>query len=348
MVSRVAQLQNALKKKRMDWLLVSSEPNIRWLTGESNLGATVIIPAKAEPIIITTEFERMRLPTGFRPYIVKKRNWWREISNIVGRGRVGYEDADLSVRQLQQARKYIKAKLVPASESITKLREVKTSDEVVKIKRALQITVAGMEAVRKALKPGITERELAAVAESAMRRAGAEWFAFDTIISSGPQSAIPHMGITDRKIRPHDLVIVDIGAKFDGWCADMTRTFCIKPGPKERTIYNTVLKMRATALKKIKVGQKAAVVDFAARDVARRLGLGKAFIHGLGHGVGVDIHESPSISEHSKDRLRPGMVFTIEPGLYFSGWGGVRIEDMFLLTASGPKLLTKFPHRLIP
>jgi Xaa-Pro aminopeptidase len=347
MGDRIAELQQALKKHRLNFMVVTSDANIRWLIGGPEISAVFVIPAKGEPMVITSDFERLRLPKNFKP-LMAKRKWWRAIAKITGRSRIGFEDAALSVRGFERARKFIKGKLIPASAVLTKLREVKSKDELAKIKKALSITEAGMEAGRRAIRPGITERQLAAVTESAMRRAGADWYAFDSIIASGPRTASPHQGIADRKIGLKDMIIIDIGAMVDGWCSDMTRTFCLKPGQKEKKIYETVLKMREAALKKIYVGQKASVVDGSARAVARKLGLEKAFTHGLGHGVGAEIHENPSVSQRSKDRFRKGNVFTIEPGLYFEGWGGVRIEDMFLLTRKGPVLLTKFPRRLIP
>jgi len=347
MGDRITELQQALKSRRLDFLIITSDANIRWLIGGPEISAVFVIPAKGEPIVITSDFERLRLPKNFKPLMVKTK-WWQAIAKITGRNRIGFEDATLSVRGFERAKKFIKGKLIPASVILTELREVKSKEELAKIKKALSITEAGMEAARKAIRQGITERQLAAVTESAMRRAGADWYAFDSIIVSGPRTASPHQSITDRKIGLKDTIIIDIGAMVGGWCSDMTRTFCLKPGSREKKIYGTVLKMREAALKKVRVGQKASVVDGSARAVAHKLGLEKAFTHGLGHGVGAEIHESPSLSQRSKDRFRQGNVFTIEPGLYFEGWGGVRIEDMFLLTRKGPVLLTKFPRRLVP
>jgi Xaa-Pro aminopeptidase len=344
MDSRIAELQAALRGRKLDYLIVSSEPNLLWLTGKNKLGATLLIPFRGEPTIISTEFEYLRIPKQLK--LKMSHNWWRTIARNA-HGRIGYEDDQLSEKTLLRARKIIKGKLVPASDILTRLRSIKTEEEIARIRKAAKVAVAGMTAVAKALRPGITERQLATVAEAAMRCAGADWYSFETILASGARTASPHEDVSDRKIGPKDLVVVDIGARVDGWCSDMTRTFCLKPGTKEREIYGTVLKMRAAELKKIKVGTKASAVDRAGRDVARKLGLHKAFTHGSGHGLGVEVHESPSFSPRSKYRLKPNMVFTIEPGLYFSGWGGVRIEDMFLLTKKGPRLLTNFPRKLI-
>lgn len=344
MASRIEQLQAVMKRRRLNYLLVTSESNMRWLTGKC-LGAVLLLPAKGEPLVITSELEYPRVPKHLKTEISK--DWWRTVAKLV-QGRIGYEDEKFSVASLKRVQKRIKGKLIPASGILCHLRAAKRQDEIAKIKRAAKITVAGMLAVRRALRPGVTERQLAAIAETAMRRAGADWYAFDPMFAAGDHAAIPHAGVSDRKIRPNDLVIVDIGAVFAGWRADMSRTFCLRPGDKERKIHKTVLAMRAVALKKIRPGVKASAVDRAARDVARKLGLHKAFTHGLGHGVGVEVQESPSLTQKSKDKLKPGMVFTIEPGLYFAGWGGVRIEDTVLLTAKGPSLLTKFPRRLVP
>lgn len=346
MNDRISELQHALRGRKLDFLIVSSDHNLLWLTGLWELGALLVVPARGEPTIISTEFEQVRIPKTFKLKISHK--WWRTAAKMTGRSRIGYEDEEVSVSTMKKITKIVKGKLVPASDILTRLRSVKTYGEIKKTIKAAEIVVSGMKAVSKAIKPGVTERQLAAVAESTMRRAGADWYAFDTILASGERCASPHEGVSDRKVGPKDLVIVDIGAQVGGFCSDMTRTFCLKPGPKERRIYNTVLDMRAAALKKVKIGAQASVVDRASRDVARKLGLDKAFTHSLGHGTGVEIHESPSISKRSKDRLKPNMIFTIEPGLYFDGWGGVRIEDMFLLTKKGLKVLTNFPRKLIP
>ncbi len=346
MDNRISELQRALRARKLDFLIVSSKPNLLWLTGEWELGALLVIPARGEPTIISTEFEHARIPKTFLLKISHK--WWRTVAKMTGRSRIGYEDDEISVSMMKRIQKIIKGKLVPASDIFTRMRSVKTCGEIKKTIKAANIVVSGMKAVAKAIRPGVTERQLAAVAESTMRRAGADRYSFDSIVASGDRCASPHMGVSDRKIGQKDLVIIDIGAQVEGLCSDMTRTFCLKPGQKERKVYNTVLAMRAAALKKVKVGAQAAAVDRAARDVARKLGLGKAFTHSLGHGTGVEIHESPSLSKRSKDRLKSGMIFTVEPGLYFSGWGGIRVEDMFLLTRKGLKLLTNYPRRLIP
>lgn len=348
MDSHIADIQKAMKKKKLEWLLITSEPNLHWLTGEFDLDAVAAIPVKGDAVVITSELDRVRIPKKFKTEVAKK-EFWHDVLKLGGRcASVGYEDAKLSVRSFNKISKKLEGKLVPASDLLTQLREIKTNDEVTKIRKAAQITSLGMRAAAKAIRVGATERQVAAAAEAAMRRAGAEWFAFDTIVAAGEHAGVPHKTVTDRKIGKHDLVVVDIGARYNGYNADMTRTFCLKPGTKERAIYQTTLSMYMLAVKKIRPGVRASVLDKTARDVARKLRLHKAFIHSLGHGVGIDIHEGPSLSLRSHDKLKLGMIFTIEPGLYFDGWGGVRIEDTFLLTPAGPKLLTNFPRKLMP
>jgi Xaa-Pro dipeptidase len=204
-----------------------------------------------------------------------------------------------------------------------------------------------MEAIRNCLKDDLREYEVAAEAAYAMRKEGAEDCAFPFIVASGPRSAYPHAGVSDRKIRRGDLVKIDMGAAYHEYRSDNTRTFIIgSPTKKQRTIYETVLEANEAALPEIKEGAAGIEVDKIAREIIEKAGFGEAFIHGLGHGVGLEVHEPPSLSKRSEDILQVGNVVSNEPGIYLKGFGGVRIEDTVLVTPLGPERLTKFDKDL--
>jgi Xaa-Pro aminopeptidase len=203
-----------------------------------------------------------------------------------------------------------------------------------------------------AVRPGTAEREVAGAIEAAMRAAGYERQAFDTIVASGPNAALPHHRAGDRQLQSGDLVVLDFGGVLDGYCCDLTRTVCIgAPSLQARQVYDAVLAAQRAAIASVKPGVDAVSVDAAARQVLEARGLGEAFGHGTGHGLGLDVHEEPRVARARPDvpnvALEPGMVFTIEPGAYLPGWGGVRIEDDVLVTASGYEILTPIPRELL-
>ncbi|MBU4403596.1 MAG: aminopeptidase P family protein, partial [Actinobacteria bacterium] len=194
---------------------------------------------------------------------------------------------------------------------------------------------------RHMIRPGVTERELAAELDYRMMLAGADGPAFDTVVASGPNSSLPHAGITDRILAPGDLVVIDFGAVKDGYRSDMTRTVPLgRPGTRELRALNAVSGALEAALTAVSTGVHARDADLAARKHIEECGFGDKFPHGLGHGVGLEVHEKPSLSSKSPDTLEPGMVFTLEPGVYIEGQFGARIEEMVHLTPEGPVVLT--------
>jgi Xaa-Pro aminopeptidase len=181
-----------------------------------------------------------------------------------------------------------------------------------------------------------------------MRKLGSEGVAFNTQVASGTRSAFPHGGCTNRKIRKGEFVVIDLGAKYNNYCADLTRTFIIeKPSPKQKRIYEVVLEAQRKALETIRAEVKASDVDAAARKVIEDAGFGKYFVHGLGHGVGLDVHEAPSLNPEGKETLKVGNVVTDEPGIYIAGYGGVRIEDTILVHKDKAERLTKADYELV-
>jgi Xaa-Pro dipeptidase len=224
------------------------------------------------------------------------------------------------------------------------LRMVKDKQELEYMRKAAELTSRGMEAAVETVKPGMKEYEVAAEIEYAMRKRGAGPTAFETIVASGAWSAFPHGGCSGREIRAGDLVVVDIGATFNFYCSDMTRTFVAgQPSEKQQKIYDTVKAAQQNALKTIKTGMPIPEVDSAARKVIEAAGYGEFFVHRLGHGVGLEVHEPPTLNQTNKDLLAAGNVVTVEPGIYLPGYGGVRIEDTVLVTTKGAEKLTSGP-----
>ena len=230
---------------------------------------------------------------------------------------------------------------------IEALRRVKDAQELELMRKAGEITSAGMKAASEAIRPGIREFEIAAEIEYTMRKLGSGPTAFETIVASGPSSAFPHGGCSDRILREGDFVMVDIGATYKYYCSDMTRTFVAgKPSAKQQIIWEVVKDAQESASKIIRESVPIADVDIAARQVIEAAGFGYDFVHRLGHGVGLEVHEPPSLNQLTKDVLLAGNVITIEPGIYLPGFGGVRIEDTVLVQKNCAEKLTKGPYSL--
>jgi len=240
----------------------------------------------------------------------------------------------------------------PTEKAIEEARLIKDAAEVATLRDAAARLTSVAASVFAATRAGASERAVAAAIESAIRDAGYERLAFDTIVASGPHGALPHHRAGDRLLASGDLVVLDFGGVLDGYCCDLTRTVSIGPPSSEaRRLYTAVYDAQQAAIAAIRPGVESTAVDAAARDLLGARGLGDAFGHGTGHGLGLDIHEEPRITRPRTDvesiPLLPGMVFTIEPGAYVPGFGGVRIEDDVLVTETGCEVLTSVPRELL-
>ena len=230
---------------------------------------------------------------------------------------------------------------------VWELRKIKNEKELELMRKAGELTGEGMKAAYKTIKPDVREYEVAAEIEYAMRKKGSWGTAFDTIVASGARSAFPHGGCTDRKIGNGDLVVVDVGATYQHYRSDMTRTIVAgKPSAKQKKIYEVVRQAQEAALQAVKPKAKARDIDAIAREIIEKAGYGRYFVHGLGHGVGLEVHEPPKLSRESKDRLAVGNVVTIEPGIYITGFGGIRIEDTVLVGKLKAEKFTKGSYTL--
>jgi Xaa-Pro aminopeptidase len=241
-----------------------------------------------------------------------------------------------SLRKLRAAHK---ASYRELPELILKMREIKSRQEIAKLRRAAKIAVKGMHCAAELIEVGRSELEIAAEAEYAMRRAGSEGTSFGTIVASGRNSWLPHSTATRRRLRQGDLIIIDLGAKYEGYCSDMTRTFALSPTRKQLKLVELVKRAQMAAIARVRDGVRASAIDKVARDFISRAGYASYYLHSTGHGVGLEIHESPSLAPDSRDVLRKDMVTTVEPGIYLPGVGGARREDMVLVTTSGHEIL---------
>ncbi len=262
---------------------------------------------------------------------------------------VSYDSGHLTVAEHFRLKKAAgQIQLVPEPGKLRKLRSVKSREEIDLLRASQRLTGEVFEDILSLVRPGVSERDLAAEIDFRMKRRGADGPAFDTIVASGPRSALPHGRATNRKLQAGELVVFDLGVVLDGYCGDMTRTvFLGKPPARIRRLYEAVRVSLQRAHEAVRAGIPAADVDAAPRKYLERRGLARYFVHSTGHGVGLEVHEAPSIGPGSAETLRSGMVITLEPGAYVPGLGGVRIEDMVVVRPRGRENLTTVTTEMI-
>jgi Xaa-Pro aminopeptidase len=350
----MTRLRQALGRTGPRAFLAAHPPNVRWLCGFSgSAGALLVTPREA---VFLTDF-RYRLQAakevGGARLVEYPGGAVEAIAREARRARVrrmGFEADHLTVAMHADLAAALPGiELVPLKGTVESLRAVKDAAEILAIRRALASAEKAFRSIAGRL-VGRPERQVADELRSALRDAGADGEAFPSIIGSGPNGALPHATPTRRKIGSRDLVVIDFGALREGYACDLTRTVLSgKWDEKSRMIYKTVLAAQIAAIGAVRPGVRCSTVDAAARAVIEEAGYGDAFGHSTGHGVGLEVHERPTISSRSGDILAPGMVFTVEPGIYLPHFGGVRIEDMVLVTRSGCEVLSRrVPKTLDP
>lgn len=342
---RIEKVRGLLKEKGLDGLLVTDPLNLRYLCGFSGTnGSLLLVQGKAIFITDSRYLEQagLELSSGFE--IIKEGESLTDTLKVLlmGVGCLGVEGDHLRVTQFRELEEELGVDIIPTSKLISSLREIKQDQEISRIRQAIDIARSAGEAVLKLLKPGLSEIEVAAELEYRMRKDGIEGFGFSSIVASGKRAALPHGRASIKKIVEGDFVILDWGAIFEGYHCDLTRTVVIgSPDDEQKKIYRTVLEAQELGIDLVKPGLKASELDRKVREFISDQGFGEFFGHNLGHGVGLDVHEAPVISIKNDDPLVPGMVFTVEPGIYIPGMGGVRIEDMALVTDDGCEVLSK-------
>jgi Xaa-Pro aminopeptidase len=262
---------------------------------------------------------------------------------------VGFESAHVRHRDLQRLlTEGSRWQWRPQLNMVEALRESKDADEVALIKHAGEIAIRALKKTIKEIRPGLTELNVAGILEHSLRDEGSEEFPFSAIVASGPRAALPHARASARVIERGDLLLLDFGAQYRGYCSDITRTLVIGPASSDqREIYEIVRHANAVASKSVRAGMKGQDADGLARRYIEDRGYGDAFGHSLGHGLGLEVHEAPRLAKTVETPLGQGAVVTIEPGIYKPGWGGVRIEDDVHLAATGPEILTDFTRELL-
>lgn len=318
-------------------ILVNDEKNIYYLTNFS-WGARLLVTVEGESVLFvySVNYENAkRLAENVTVELVRSGEKVEEkvFNEILKRGfkSIGFDRMDAT--EYQKMKNSLKEVKVESLEDVIwSLRKVKDENELAFIRRAAELTSRGMERALEVIRPGMREWEVAAEAEYEMRRLGSSGVAFDTIVCSGPETAYPHGGLGEREIRDGDLVVIDIGAKHHGYCADMTRTVIVGEGTRiQKHIHETVINAQKIAINHIRAGVKAKDVDDAARKFIAENGYGEYFVHNLGHGIGLNVHEPPTLGPSSEDLLLAGNVVTVEPGIYIPGFGGARVEDTLLV-----------------
>jgi Xaa-Pro aminopeptidase len=343
----------AFEKKSFDAFLVGNEKNLLYLTGTPG-ALCLLIPKKGEDTLFVygTNYEQTKAEAkGFNVELLKvgEKLVDRFAQSLKGSRveKVALDALSYDFYRLLAKGFRGRARLKVRSNLIWKLRRVKDEEEIRLMRKAGTITSGGMQAAYETIRPGVTEIEVAAEIEYAMRKQGGWGAGFETIVASGLHSAYPHGGCADRKIRAGDLVVVDIGSSYEHYLSDMTRTIVVgKPTEKQGEIYKIVKTAQEKAFQAIRAGAKCKDVDLLARKTIQDAGYGRYFVHGLGHGVGLDIHEPPWFAATSKDVLVAGNVMTIEPGIYIPGFGGIRIEDTVLVGEGEAEKLTNGPYEL--
>jgi Xaa-Pro aminopeptidase len=348
-LDRLSRLRERLPEAELDGLVVSSPHNVFYLSGfRGSSGAALVTETRA---LLFSDF-RYRLQAreqapDFEFIEVPRRLLVGvgEAARADGLQRLGYDPAHLTCFLRDQlAEGAENPDLVPASDLVEDLRAAKSRAEIDRMAVAAALADAALDHMTSFLQPGATERDIALEGEFFMRRRGAEAIAFDLIVASGPRSALPHAETTDRALQPGDLVVIDMGARVDGYCSDMTRTYAVRTASEEaRALYRIVYEAQRAAAAEVRAGARCGELDGRARAIIEEAGHGDHFGHGLGHGVGVEVHEAPRLAKDERTALAPGNVVTVEPGIYIEGMGGVRLEDMLVVTPGGADNLTGSP-----
>src|SRR3954462_9545116 len=353
--ARIAALREAMMGAHIDGLVLTSLPNVRYLTGFSGTSALVLVTQRdfhfitdfrydtqvGEEIgdLASVRIEQQSLWTGL----------WNLAGSLTGLEGIGFESAHLLHRDFQRlltdGTRWQWRPQVNLGEA---LRESKDADEVELIRHAGEMAITALKKTLKEVRAGLTELNVAGVLEHALRDEGSEDFPFATIVASGPRAALPHARASSREIETGDLLLLDFGAQYKGYCSDVTRTLVMgRATAEQREIYDIVRHANAVAAKSARAGMKGQEADGLARRYIEERGYGEAFGHSLGHGLGLEGHEAPRLAKTVEAVLGAGAVVTIEPGIYRPGWGGVRIEDDVHPAPRGPEFLTQFTRELV-
>lgn len=347
------QLRRLMAEDHIDGFIITQPENRRYLSGFTGSAGTLIVTPEKQVIATDSRYyERVREQAPDWELVEVKQDFPKIMLELLrglglGARRVAFEAAHVTIAVLHSWERALLGRLVLVHTEgfVEGLRLQKDEAEVASIKKAVALADEAFAHITAWVQPGMTEAEVAWELESYMRTHGAEGLAFDSIVASGPNAAKPHAGASQRRLQRGEPITLDFGCKIDGYCSDITRTFCLGDPADEQylKVWNTVLQAQQAAVKAAKAGLTGEAVDKIARDIITEAGYGDYFGHGLGHGVGLAIHEGPRFSPSYPKEVGAGAVITVEPGIYIPGWGGVRIEDMVVIKEDGVEVLTQAP-----
>jgi Xaa-Pro aminopeptidase len=356
MRDRMDRFLSQLPERELDAMLISAPENRRYLSGFTGSAGYLLLSTDHAVLVTDSRYTEQAASQAPDYRVLQVRGGWDwliEWLKETGVGRLGFESQNMTVathndvveklkEALKQDDSLNNVSLVATSGIVEEQRTIKDDDELSSLQKAIDASDAAMEAVCPEIREGMTEREVAWRLEASMRDFGADGISFDTIVAAGPNGAMAHHMPSDRPICRGEPIVIDMGAKVGGYCSDITRTVVVGEHDDQfRQIYDTVLGAQLTAINLVKAGMTGEECDGLARTVIAEAGYGDNFGHSLGHGVGLAVHENPRVGPRSTEVLATDTVFTVEPGIYVSGWGGVRIEDIVVLRGEGASTLSK-------
>lgn len=367
LIRRLTAARDALGSLGLDALIVTCSANIRYLSNHVGSAGILVVTRDAVQLLVDSRYSESVRVLQESPAACPGLRMWQvpgcydealvACVEHLAPAAAGFEAAHLSVARYEWLRAALDSggahtALRATQRVVERARVIKDAEEIATLHEAAARLSAVAQSAFDAVRPGVTERHVAGAIEAALRDQGYERPAFDTIVASGPQAAWPHHRADDRVLAPGDVVVLDFGGVYDGYCSDLTRTVSVGPPTQEaRRVHAAVCDAQRAAIAVVRPGIETAVIDAAAREILESRGLGEAFGHGTGHGLGLNVHEEPRISRLRTDMpsvlIETGMVFTIEPGAYLAGWGGVRIEDDVLVTETGCEVLTSVSRELL-
>jgi len=346
---RIKRLREELAARKLDGYLIQDRMDQYWLTGFTGEDGAVLLTQRAVVLLTDGRFdEAAKLEAPYARKVLRKKRGPQETVKELKRARVtrvGFNRDHMTVGDYNALKKLAgPIRLVPTESLVTPHRARKDADEVEKLRAAIRVAEQAFQSVRAWLRPGLAEREIAAQLAYEMQKLGAQGETFPTIVAAGANSSLPHYEPGDARLAENQLLLIDWGARVAWYGSDLTRVVWLGAlSTQMRAVFDVVRAAHDRAIEAVRPGIKAKAVDHVAREVIRKAGYGKQFNHGLGHGLGIVAHESPRVAKTSADVLQPGMVITIEPGVYLPGVGGVRLEDDVLVTETGYEVLSSLP-----
>lgn len=347
---RVSAIRGIVADSDIDGIMITNSENRRYLSGFIGTAGMLLITDSDAKLVTDfryTEQAAIQAP-GFDVVRMQGRaaEWFPALLADIGVGKLGFEADEMTVASLKTFTETVDAsdldtELVPTTGHTVKLRAIKDADELKMLQRVIDVGDAAFEETAAKMRPGMTENEVAWEFEKSIRERGAESLSFPTIVASGPNAARPHHQTGDRAVQERETIVFDCGAQLEGYCSDLTRTVVLgTPDDEIVRVYNLVLAAQEAAIDRVKPGMTGEEADGVARKVISDAGHGDDFGHSMGHGLGLEVHEEPHVGPRADNVLEVGMPFTIEPGVYIQGWGGVRIEDVVVMEPNGVRLLS--------